>query len=381
MKIHRFTLAAVLTAGLAAVASAQSDYYANGTAGSNDNYNGVTANKWTLSSGSPAYVAANATVGNVYHTNGWTLRAGHVGTTTGGGNSFTGGTLLIDDYSTSPNLTSNTTHGGIIFELATSSLQFGPRANPTSYTYGTYTVNVTTAPLTAAMTPGVLTAGNALRVIQGSTGVINLNGTVTLNGDTEFKLPSSINDMRFNFGGPIVGSGRIELSGGSAGGTTGNGYATWAVGDMSGWSGSLITVINKHTLSFTQDTDFFTTNPSAVINFGTTSLGFLNLSADVSFGSGNVFVNGSALADGVYTVDDLNAPFLSLSTGYGATDSSGHKELLASEGTAYALTGTTYKLYIGQSINAAPVPEPSTYAVIFGSLALLGAVVRRRRKN
>jgi hypothetical protein len=380
MKIRRFALTAALTAGLATAASAQTNYYANAAAATGDNFNSGQSSKWVVSGGGSN---TSASAGNVYHTNGWTIRAGRVGNTTGtGALTFTGGSLVVDEYAPSTSLATGTAQakGAIVFDLAATLV--GPRTNPTAYTSATYTVNLVTAPLTATMTPGVASTANTLRIIQGGNGVTNLNGTLTLNGDTQFKIGSSQTDMRFNINAPITGSGRIEMSGGSAGSQAENGFSTWAVADMSGWTGSLMSVINKHTISFTQDSDFFTTNPTAVINFGTTSGGFLNLSADVSFGSGNVFVNGTALVDGVYTVDDLNLPFSHGASGlYGQTLTNTHIAYFASEGSAYTTSGTTYKLYVGQSLNGAPVPEPSTYAIIFGSLALLGAVVRRRQKK
>ncbi|QYM78565.1 hypothetical protein K0B96_14870 [Horticoccus luteus] len=380
MKINRLTLLSGLTACLASLANAQTDYYANGAAGTSDNLNSSQNNKWTLG-GTPAYVAANTTPGNVYHTNGWTLRAGRIGTTVDPQGSFTfnGSSLVIDDYAAGSSLNSNTTHGAVIFELA--SVLAGPRLSPATYTRGSYTVNLTTAPLSATMTAGAASAANSLRIIQASNGVTTINGSLTLNGDTQFKIGSSITDMLVKIDAPITGSGRIEMSGGSAGGQMENGFDTWAVSDMSGWTGGLINVVNKHTISFTNDTDFFTTNPNAVINFGTTSSGFLNLQADVSFGSGKVFINGTSLADGSYTVDMLNTPFTSGVNGlYGQTLTNGHISLFASEGANFGTVGTTYKLYVGSSI-ASAIPEPSTYAAVVGLFVLAGAAYRRRQRQ
>jgi len=44
------------------------------------------------------------------------------------------------------------------------------------------------------------------------------------------------------------------------------------------------------------------------------------------------------------------------------------------------LTGLKNAAYLG-SVSALPVPEPETYGMLLGGLALVGAVARRRAKK
>lgn len=288
---------------MASSALAQVNFYANAAAGAADNWNASgAAVKWTSNSGS-TYVAAASTAGNLYHTNGYTVKAGRIGNTTGGSPNpyaFTGETFVVDGFNSDSGLTDGSSGGGgvLYFELASTAT--GPRAG--TPTAGTYQVNVITAP------DGV-TAGST-RTIRGSTGstTINSSSALKLDGKTTFSVPSGVNDMLFTIAAPVSGVGDIELSGGSAGGSTANGYVTWAFANLSGWGGSKITVTNKHTISFTSNIDFTDTNPRAALDFpSTTSVGFLNLSGNVTFGAGKVTYGGTALANGTYTAAQLNA--------------------------------------------------------------------------
>ncbi|QYM78561.1 immunoglobulin domain-containing protein [Horticoccus luteus] len=351
------------------------DGYANGTSGT-DTWNDAAASlKWTSDAG-VTFVAPTA--GNVYHTNGNNVKAGQIGVPSdlgaAGATTFAGDQLIVDGYSAASGGTSNATAGKLIFEqgnTANNVQASGPRQTPSSYYRAEYTANIVTAP----------TTGADVRTLQGSTGLITLKGTLTLNGTTNFFLPSKVSDMRFNIEAALSGSGDIVINGGSAGGTTTNGFVTWAFGDMSQWHGTAITVANKHTIAFTQNTDFYTTNPTLQLDFSNTSAGFINLSANVSVGSGKVKIaTGTSknpatftLLDGIYTVYDLNA----LAIAQSASGAPYSAQTWASEGAGYDAAGTTYKLYVGQALPAtAPTisTQPASKAVFAGSSVTFSVV-------
>lgn len=349
-------------------------FYANAAAGNNDNWNSANAGiKWTHDSGQN-YLAASAT--NTYHTNGYAVRAGHIGVVTPATpntSTFSGQTLVIDSFSDASNLTNNSAGAGgtLNFELASSNV--GPRLNPTAYTQGTYVANIVTA----------ATAGGVSRTIRANNGSTTLEGTLVLNGDTVFSIPSNVSDVLFSIKAPVSGTGNIELSGGSAAGGTVNGYVTWAFHDLSNWQGSKITVTNKHTISFKNPTDFFRTNPNAELSFPAAA--YLNLQADVSFGSGKVsFVTGNTssgfnttvVPDGIYTVASLNDYVATIQGTNPYTSGSP----LASEGPTNVVTadstGTTYKIYIGSGLpTVAPVftTQPQDATVTAGASVTLTA--------
>lgn len=344
------------------------DYHARTGSAATDNWNdAVATRKWSLPGTFSPTAAAS---GNVYHTNGQNIRAGHIGTVSGPGTTsvFAGDKLVVNGYNAAVGFGTATAATGVLtFELGTGLV--GPKASPTGYTRGTYTANIETA----LNSGSVVAAGNAsgssgLQLIQGTTGVTTLNGTLTLHGDTRFRSLGSQTDVLFNVNSAVSGTGRIELGLGTAPNAANlNGSVTFGFNNLNSWSGNLISVTDRYTIGFTDDTDFLTNNPAAVINFGVTQPGFLNLQADVWFSSGNVFINNTPLADGVYTVSALNALF-------GASDFYDGADYFASEGIDFSAIGTTYKLHVGA------IPEPSTYAAMFGALAF-GVILFQRRKR
>lgn len=292
------SVAAIL--GMALPGLAQTSYYANANAGSSDQWNGNNANiKWTLTGAS--YIAASGTAGNVYHTNGYTVRGGRIGNTTGGSPNpfnFVGQTLVVDGFTSGTGLTDGSSGGGgiLLFELASTAV--GPRAG--TPTQANYVANIVTGAIGGTNTPG------STRTIRGSTGQTSLDGSLRLNGFTTFSVPSGVNDMEFTIKSPVSGTGNIELSGGSAGGSTVNGWVTWIFQNLTNWQGTNINVLNKHTIKFVNDIDFTVTNPSASLTLSSSSTGFLNLSANVTFASGKVKYGTTALPDGTYTAAQFN---------------------------------------------------------------------------
>lgn len=373
------------------------DFYANAivAAAAGDTWNeAITGTKWIRNAGS-AYVAAAAEPDS-YHTNGYVIRAGQIGLPIGGSvstgtvpsSTFAGQWFIIDGFQGGSGLvdgsTGNTANGRLTVEPASTGAAVGPRGTiqGTTATYGPdqvtraiYSANIVAAANSVVMTPGVPTTG--LRQIFGSGGVITLTGTLTLDGSIGFGLPSGPNDMLFSIDSVVTGTGDIELSGGSAGGTWANGWVTWSFSNLQGWQGSLINVLHKHTLGIAANTDFYVTNPAARVAFATGSMGFIRLDADLSVGSGGfIFVNSGGqipLADGMYDVASLNAA----AAAAGQTFASGLGRVFvgraipsSSPGIATAspfatgLVGTTY----AQTIEASGGTPPYTWTISAGSL-------------
>ncbi|ATC65802.1 hypothetical protein CMV30_18635 [Nibricoccus aquaticus] len=302
LRYTAFALAALLS--MAVNVSAQVNYYANKSPGSADAPS--LENKWNLAAntymwapaGGASYVDASATPGNVYHTNGYTVRAGRIGTTDGTASSvFLGEKLVVDAFSSTSGLTGASSGSAILlFELAATST--GPRLGvPGSVTQGSYSANIATGTSTTAGT----------QHLRFSTGVTVLQGTLAANGYTNFSIPNSVTDVLVTIKSAVIGNGDIEVSGGSAGSAVANGWVMWAFEDLRGWTGSTILVQHKHTISFTRDIDFRITNSRAALTFGATSIGFLNLSANVKFDSSKVSWGTNILPDGTYTAAQLNA--------------------------------------------------------------------------
>ncbi len=295
----------LLLAGLflsVAGASAQVNFYANAAAAAGENWNTASTTKWTTNG--TTFQGPEETPGNVYHTNGYTVRAGRIGAATGGAvpavdapsSIFLGEKIIVDTFNASSGLAGTGNGSGILFfELASPAT--GPRLGaPGAVTQASYTANIATGTSTVAGT----------QHIRFGTGMTTLNGTLELNGYTNFSIPGSTNDVLVTIKSPVTGTGSIDISGGGAGGSVANGWVTWVFEDLSGWRGEAINVSQKHTIKFVRDIDFRATSPNAALAFGASSVGFLNLSANVKFTSGKVSWGTNILPDGTYTAADLN---------------------------------------------------------------------------
>ncbi len=279
----------------ASAALANTDFYAASSKGnSGDRWNNANSpRKWTAD----GKTWTGAKPGNVYHTNGYQIKAGAIGASGKAVSSaFAGSKLVIDGFNPASGLGGEGAgEGEIHFELKTSS-PVGPRAGGAKgATVGGYRADIVAAE----------TSGSEKRTIRASIGVAILDGTLTLNGNARFTT-GSFNDMRFIIRAPVTGSGDIEISGGSSGSKIANGFLTWEFKDLTGWRGAAIVVFNKHTISFSSPTDFAQLNPKASLYFPAGSNGFINLAADVSVASGKFSYGSQVLEDGVYTADQLN---------------------------------------------------------------------------
>lgn len=298
MKFALALLAALLTASL----SAETQFYAASAEGNvkdqwNASYPGRT---WTADGGATWQPAAT---GNTYHTNGWQVKAGPIGNAAGGKPNpfvFAGAKLVIDGYNDESKLSADATADGeLFFELKPGS-KAGPRdATVKKAVKATYAADIVTAP----------TTGETWRSIRGSVGVISLDGTLRLDGNTRFTT-GSINDMYFLINAAVSGSGDIDLSGGSGGSKIQNSWLLWAFRDLRAWKGARITVQHRHTISFSGPADFMKTNPDVMLVFPASGPGYLNLSADVSIGAEKLRYGKHKLKTGIYTAADLNALYV-----------------------------------------------------------------------
>lgn len=140
--------------------------------------------------------------------------------------------------------------------------------------------------------------------------------------------------------GALTGSGILHINAETG---TEIGTHLWNVGDASGFNGTM--QINQGGLTFTGSGNDFSTASLRLPNLG--AISSILLEEDVIFGS----LTGTAFADiqpGTYGAGQLNT-----------------------------LMSTT--VFSGNA-NLTVVPEPSTYALIFGALFLALAVTRKRRK-
>ncbi|ATC65809.1 hypothetical protein CMV30_18670 [Nibricoccus aquaticus] len=320
---------AVLACGLISIpaAIAQTDFYAaSSKANNNDRWNNADApRKWT----SDGKTWVGAKTGNVYHTNGYQIKAGNIGTSGGAkpvSSSFNGAKLIIDGFSSTSGVSAEGAGDGeIVFDLKSGGA-VGPRAGGSkNATLGGYRADIVTA----------VTLGAEKRTLRAAVGVAVLDGTLTLNGNTRFTT-GSLNDMRFIIRSAVTGSGNIEINGGSSGSKIANGFLTWEFKNLSGWRGTSIAVANKHTISFSSPTDFAQINPAASLSFSSAATGFINLSADVSVASGKFSFGDHVLEDGVYTADQLNE--LHVSKWNGSKD--------------YPFASGKSRLFVGRSISA-----------------------------
>ncbi len=283
---------------------------------------------------------------------------------------------------------------------ATSSNVFTVNPGATLTLGGTVTYDATSNPtVTAAF------GGSGILALGGNRTFDIANSTGT---SSEFSVPITISGLSQSI--TKTGAGTLSLSGAntytggtivSAGGlavrnSTGSGVGTGAVTIQSGahlrgtgFVGGLTTIqagaalgtggtgATPGNLTFTNG---LTLNDNAVFNFtlGTTSDKFTLTGGTLTGAStlGSLTINltaGTGFGAGVYTLFDFSTGGVTTSSfdvgdfAFGTTVS-GYTYGLAMAGNTLQLTAT-----------ASAIPEPSTYAAIFGAVSLVGAVAWRRR--
>ena len=230
----------------------------------------------------------------------------------------------------------------------------------TTFTIGGNTANTSTF-------SGVTTLNQNLSVTQVASGTLNLTGNITSGSSgtqtITFNNVGSVSQSTGVIGG---GTGAIAVTQSGAGTTTLSGAntytgattvtagtlatgstGTFGAGNVSVVSGAALTFGNSASIADLSTLTFSKTSTAGSINLNFTGIETVGLLLDS--------VSSTYLAGGTYTATDLNT-------------------LLASLGGNAVFAGTG-------SLSFSSIPEPSTYAAIFGGLALVGAVVQRRRRN
>jgi len=235
---------------------------------------------------------------------------------------------------------------------------------------------------------GALTFGNS-----GAIGFANTPGTRTLTlagtntGDNT--LTSVLADAYGVYATGLAksGAGKWILGGVNTytGATTINAgtLALGAAGAIN--ANSAITVAAGATFDTTAQSYTFSTVKTTTIGVGATGAGLIN-SAAVTFSSANLgfdFGTTSTLLPSytVLTATGITGDF----AGVSATGTSITGSFINAGSGNWTLTSGGYDLTFSESLGtltavASAVPEPATYAVILGTLALVGVVYRRRRR-
>jgi autotransporter-associated beta strand protein len=267
--------------------------------------------------------------------------------------------------------------GGTISQIGTGTLNLSGSINNNST--GTLTVNVAAGD-SAQISGAIGGTGSGLFVKSGA-GTLQISGTNTYTGGTSITA-GNLQVTNTSSSSSATGSGGVSLGSATLSGT---GYVTGAV-TATGASGA-----SNITVATTGSVGTLTLNGGVTSSTGLT----LNLAVDgaaganslLSLGSANLSVSGSALTFNLY---DQGSNLLTPNTPYLIVSSTG--SLTASSITASLSGSTQYTLKTsygtdGISISGGDayfevqsVPEPSTWALMLGGLALLVFYQRRRHE-
>lgn len=250
--------------------------------------------------------------------------------------------------------------------------------------------------------------GGATLWLDGNQTIQNLSGSGTVNIATGGRILTVNSASGTTFGGGITGSGGLTKTGGgsftlshiSANIYTGNTIVSAGTLIVNGTLGSAVVTVNSGAFLMGTGTlnDVFlngTYQPGNSAGVGTldsltmSSTGLLHMEiGGTGQGSSYDFLNisGAFAADGTLSVTFINAYNPGAAVSFNLFDfssaSGGFDSFNLPSLTSGLSWDTSALLTTGQlSITGTAIPEPSTYAAIFGAIALAGVMIVRRRRT
>ena len=175
--------------------------------------------------------------------------------------------------------------------------------------------------------------------------VMDGTGTLTIAGNTSHTGATLVNSGTLLINGNSTGTGLVEVRAGSAIGGSGS-----LAGDLTLLAGARFVFDPLTTLNVTGDVTLDDT-------FGVASL----VNADGSA------IDWSSITDGIYTIVGTTASTFNNISNFGDT-------------AAFDIGGGRSAYFQNGSLELVVVPEPATYALIGGLLALGAVLIRRRMK-
>lgn len=130
----------------------------------------------------------------------------------------------------------------------------------------------------------------------------------------------------------------------------------------------------------------------STIDFGLTSAGTYSFRAGMDFGKGGaVFLDGKAVtfkSTDMWWNGNYNNSNQYFQVNNAALTAGNHTLTIfgleaccdGGQQVQFAKSGSAYQSFSSKSLALAPVPEPETYAMMLGGLAMVGVAARRRRK-
>ena len=217
-------------------------------------------------------------------------------------------------------------------------------------------------------------------VIQNGTGTQTLTksgaGTQTLAGVNTYTGATTVSAGTLSVTGSLASGSAVSVASGATLRGTGtiNGATTIASG---GTLAAGLSAASIGTLTFTSTLDTTGATVSLKLNSTGGTFDLLTSSGAVTLGSGSATLSLTDIGSGSWT--GTSSAFSIL---HGSSISGTFLGL--SDGSTIAVGSNSFTINYTASdvtLTASAIPEPSTYAAIFGGLALVGAVVQRRRRN
>lgn len=229
------------------------------------------------------------------------------------------------------------------------------------------------------LTVNSVISGTGNSITKTGAGALSLRGANTYTGGTVVAA-GTLYASNFNSSGSATGTGTVLIQSGAM--LRGNGFISGATTIESGGALGPLSTLTPGTLTFSGGLTLLA-GSSVGFQLGTLSSDKIVITGGQLAGpaSGTITLNlyapgsvdSGAFAAGTYTL-------FNFSTGGTTTSSFDVSDFTL--GTT--ISGYTYDLSISGNtlqLTASAIPEPSTYAAIFGALALAGAVWRRRRST